>query len=78
MARARVWAHGLGPGLGPGPNSCFCSKMHPKIYMILGMNWVAVRAFGASIAGNCMKFRPESNGNIPGPQKSTKKLKIIN
>ena len=40
---------------------------------IASLNWTPVRALEAFIAANCMTFRPGSNGNTPGPPKSTNK-----
>ena len=37
---------------------------------IFGMKWVAVRVFGASIAGKSISGRAKSNGNSPGTRKS--------
>ena len=43
---------------------------------IASLNRTPVRALEAFIAANCMKFRPESNGNSPGPPTSNIKRKI--
>ena len=42
-------------------------KMCPKI--LFGAKWVAARAPDTKLAPNCMKYRPESIGNVPEAKK---------
>ena len=53
-----------------------CTICTMYLYYVLGTNRVAIRVLGAFIPGNCMKIRPESNGNSPGTPKSKNKIKL--
>ena len=44
---------------------------------VASLNWTVVRALEAFVAGKCIEFRGESNGNTPRPLKPQKNIKKV-